>query len=186
MPSHDSRQLSDLLKLNRIDYRRDNIPVTICDRDKTAWYSPRRGCTAGSAVEVLQKYERPAGSGLRGQYFTVEFFQAARISAKLAVVAYTSAGVHGNYYGEVACMSYGRDLHSADPPHRLYFISKYDASKLATNGRNHSCFAIGNYLDEKKGIMKKHLPLVELYSPMYRLVKYRTTTAATEREKGID
>lgn len=31
--------------------------------------------------------------------------------------------------------------------------------------------------------MKKDLPLVELYSPMYRLVKYRTTTAATEREK---
>jgi len=31
--------------------------------------------------------------------------------------------------------------------------------------------------------MKKHLPLVELYSPMYRLVKYRTTTAATESEK---
>lgn len=34
--------------------------------------------------------------------------------------------------------------------------------------------------------MKKHLPLVELYSPMYRLVKYRTTTAETEREKGAD
>lgn len=33
--------------------------------------------------------------------------------------------------------------------------------------------------------MKKHLPLVELYSPMYRLVKYRTTTAATEREKKL-
>jgi len=33
--------------------------------------------------------------------------------------------------------------------------------------------------------MKKHLPLVELYSPMYRLVKYRTTTAATERKGSI-
>lgn len=33
--------------------------------------------------------------------------------------------------------------------------------------------------------MKKHLPLVELYSPMYRLVKYRTTTAAMEREKKL-
>lgn len=31
----------------------------------------------------------------------------------------------------------------------------------------------------KKLILFEDSPLVELYSPMYRLVKYRTTTAAT-------
>jgi len=87
-----------------------------------AWYSPvrmysrlgRRGVTKIRAVGRF----RVKGTILHGK-----FLQAARISAKLAVVAYMSAGVHGNYYGEVACMSYGRDLHSADPPYRLYFIS---------------------------------------------------------------
>jgi len=60
---------------------------------------------------------------VKGTILHGEFFQVTRISAKLAVIAYTSAGVHSNYYGEVVCMNYGRDLHSAGPPHRLYFIS---------------------------------------------------------------
>lgn len=83
----------------------------------------RRGHATGATIGVTKIHaRRRARFRVKGTILHGDFSRR-RISAKLAVVAHKSAGVHGNYYGEVACMSYGRDLHSADPPHRLYFIS---------------------------------------------------------------